>query len=414
MSERSVSEGSAGEGSAGERSAAGMPASWLYGLAAYGLWLAVSLITVSAVDDWRGVISVLLLAFAGLLWGAPEGAADERRAHAWLALQTGLLVAICMLGRTAFPLMLLFALSVHAMTLLPPRRGLPWILAFAVLTAALSTYWDGLRSGLQAGMVFGAGYLFFAVFGYTVMRAEAAERESRRLLQALREANEELKGDAERAEALAVAEERNRLARELHDTLGHRMTVALVQLEGAERLAEREPARAAEMIGVVRDQLQSGMEDLRASVSALQRPREGAESLRAALEGLAADFRAGTGVDVALVLPEEDAGLDALGPERRLALFRAAQEGLTNVQRHAGATRAWIALEPAGAEGGWLLRVEDDGRGIDPAAAAEAEGYGLRGLRERAAALGGRTSVEPRPEGGTRLALRLPAAGGGA
>jgi signal transduction histidine kinase len=202
------------------------------------------------------------------------------------------------------------------------------------------------------------------------------------------------------AQQLAVAEERNRMARELHDSLGHRLTVAVVQLEGAQRLIPTDPERAARMVGAMRDQMKAGLGDLRRSVAALREPLESDLPLGPALKRLTQTFEDGTGLTVHMALP---AAMPELGPAQRLALFRAAQETLTNAQRHAQARQVWLTLEAG--DGCVTLMVDDDGIGIDPTAISTA--FGLRGMAERAAQLGGQLQVGQSARGGVRVTLTL-------
>jgi len=203
-----------------------------------------------------------------------------------------------------------------------------------------------------------------------------------------------------------VVEERSRLAREMHDTLGHRLTVAAVQLEGAQRLIEADPDRAAQMVGTVREQVREALAELRQTVAALRAPLEADLSLPHALARLAAHFETATGITIHQVLPRAEE-LPDLPSTHRLALYRAAQEALTNIQRHAEAGQVWLVL--AGDGGAVTLLVSDDGKGFS--LSGDQAGFGLHGLRERAAQLGGEMHIEPRRGGGTQLSFRLPAGG---
>jgi signal transduction histidine kinase len=187
----------------------------------------------------------------------------------------------------------------------------------------------------------------------------------------------------------------------MHDTLGHRLTVAAVQLEGAQRLIPRDPERAARMVGTVRDQVREALSELRRTVATLRTPLEADLSLPTALARLATGFEGATGVAVHLTLPQD---MPPLPAAHRLALYRAAQEALTNVQRHARARDVWLRLTCQ--DGAVALLVTDNGVGMP--ADAEGAGFGLRGLRERATQLGGQLSLGSRPDGGAHLSLRLP------
>jgi signal transduction histidine kinase len=257
---------------------------------------------------------------------------------------------------------------------------------------------------LIALFLYGVLYTFGAAFASALARADAARRESQSLLAELQEAHRQLQEYALRGEELAVVEERNRLAREMHDTLGHRLTVASVQLEGAQRLCSADPERAASMVGTVREQVREALSELRSTVATLRTPVEADLRLPSSLRRLAAYFEEVTSLTIHQVLPDE---MPDLPGAHRLALFRAAQELLTNVQRHAEASQVWLVLSAS--DEAVKLLVSDDGRGLS--VSAEQAGFGLRGLRERAAQLGGELHLEPRRGGGTQASFRVPLPG---
>jgi signal transduction histidine kinase len=161
------------------------------------------------------------------------------------------------------------------------------------------------------------------------------------------------------------------------------------------------------MVSTVRVQVLEGLNELRRTVAALRAPVEVELSLPHALRRLASNFQEATGIATHLHLPTE--GELPISDEQRHTLFRAAQEALTNVQRHAGATTVWVRLvAPTSIHRQIRLIVEDDGRGLP--ANGEANGYGLRGLRERAEQLQGEFAVGNRPAGGAQVMFTLPLA----
>ncbi len=208
---------------------------------------------------------------------------------------------------------------------------------------------------------------------------------------------------SEQGREAAVAEERNRIARDIHDTLAQGFTGVIVQLEAAEDASRRGLGREAEQhVVTARNLARESLSEARRSVQAL-RPRpleEGglADALRTLFgkltEGVAlrADFKV-------LGAPR------ALPPEWEENLFRIAQEVLTNALRHAQASRisAAIVFGPDGVR----LEFADDGRGFDPA--ARSEGYGLLGMRERVDAMGGRMEVRSANVRGAQVLIQLPA-----
>lgn len=355
---------------------------------------AVAVISFVSIDNPAGRWMALgfCLAFAALQLFHSYGA-QELAKHGYFALQTVLAVGLILAKPNAFAApILFFVLSAEVMTSLPLRRGLAWIgvfLAITYLEAGATSSW---LNAVVFVLPYAGGFLFFGTFGKALSDAQAARQESQRLLGELRAAQVQLKD-------LAVAEERNRLARELHDALGHRLTVAVVQLEGAQRLIPVDPERAGRMIGAMRDQMKEALGDLRRSLADLRAPQMLDLPLDAAVQRLAREFQESTGLTVHVTV----AALPPLDEARRLALYRAAQEALTNAQRHAGARTVWLEVQAAAAH--LTLTAADDGRGYP---AEPADGFGLRGVRERAAQLGGSLTLEARPGGGAQLRLSVP------
>lgn len=344
----------------------------------------------------------LLLAFALVLSRTPERGAPAWQVHLYLGVQSALAAAAMLVSQAPTVMATLyFVLSAETMMLLPQRSGLAWIGAFGLITAVLLVAREGWPTGLLAAPMYAGGYFFFGIFALSVAEADAARRKSQVLADELQAANTRLQEYAARIEELAVVEERGRLAREMHDTLGHRLTVAAVQLEGAQRLIAADPGRAAAMVGTVREQVREALAELRHTVTTLRTPLEADLALPSSLARLVATFEQATGLEVHQALPD---GLPELPGPHRLAIYRAAQEALTNVQRHAQASQVWLVLDVQA--GAVCLLVSDDGKGLTLSSGDA--GYGLRGLRERAAQLGGELHVEPRRGGGTELSFRLP------
>ncbi|QNE23204.1 sensor histidine kinase [Kribbella qitaiheensis] len=187
---------------------------------------------------------------------------------------------------------------------------------------------------------------------------------------------------------LAVQEERNRFARDLHDILGHSLTVITVKAELAGRLMEANPTRAAAEVADVEQLARAALADVRAAVAGYRELSLAGElvSARAALQ--AAEIKA----DLPTVVDEV--------PEENRELFAwVVREGVTNVIRHSGAKRCTIRLSKS------MVEVVDDGKG--PTAVAGTSGHGLIGLRERADQAGASVQVGQAPDGGFRLAVRV-------
>ncbi len=325
-----------------------------------------------------------------------------RMAYFYMAVQTLLVLALLLLvPQFGFLIIMYFVLSVQLRLLFPERTGIIWIGAFALASASYLVRVAGWADTLFILPIYLGGFFFFAAFARQTARAEAARRESQGLLDELQKAHDQLQEYAAQAEELAVVEERNRLAREMHDTLGHRLTVAAVQLEGAERLIPGDPDKASRMVRTVRQQVKEALSELRRTVATLRAPVEADLSLPRALRRLATGFESATGITMHLMAPDE---LPELSSAQRVALYRAAQESLTNIQRHAQARDAWLQLSSQ--NGTMTLVVRDNGVGLPDSAGLS--GFGIRGLRERALQLGGGFTLQPRPGRGTQVSFHLP------
>ena len=213
----------------------------------------------------------------------------------------------------------------------------------------------------------------------------------------------------EQSQQAAVSEERNRLAREIHDTLAQGLTGIILQLELAE-MAEGDPAKVRRRIARAIELARTNLQEARRTIVDLRaEPLEGI-SLPQALERLAKETRRDYGLKAEFRGP---AAVDRFSARVESALYRIAQEAVVNVRRHAGATR--VLIELAAHDDHLWLRIEDDGRGFDPGAVRTGpdgqSGFGLRGMSERAALLGGELAVDSRPGGGTRVEVRVPMTG---
>jgi two-component system sensor histidine kinase UhpB len=196
--------------------------------------------------------------------------------------------------------------------------------------------------------------------------------------------------------ALAATEgERVRVARELHDQVGQTLTGVVLALE---ELHRRAPRDLSEDLAEVQEAARAGVEQVREIARALRPGALDELGLRSALTTLANSF---TGLRVRHSLPRD---LPVLSPDQDLAVYRVAQESLTNVARHARARTARMELQEE--DGAVVLRISDDGVGI-PALHADAKDGGVGGMRERALLAGGRLRVRALPERGTEVRLDL-------
>ena len=347
----------------------------------------------------RGYLLGLLVAFALLLVVGLRPQTPLRGIHLILSL----LILILLGGAVVLPTIniLIGAMSILAISRLSTRQGMLWTGFIVLLNLGIQYYEAGFPDGVRDGFINGLVIFGFAAFASSLLQANRARLEAQQLLSDLQAAHRQLQEYAAQVEELAVAQERNRLSRDLHDTLGHRLTVSIVQLEGAERLIAGAPERASKMVNSVRQQLNEGLREVRRTVGMLRTPVTTDLSLPKALHELAIDFEKATQLPIRVTVPDS---LPPLPEAHRLAVYRAAQEALTNVQRHAQASQASLTI---GLSAELLtLCVRDNGIGLPNE--AEQQGFGLRGMRERIMQLGGSVELRSAKTDGTTVLIQLP------
>ena len=280
-------------------------------------------------------------------------------------------------------------------------RALPTV-GLVVYLGSLGVWFPayGLAGMLRGAVSFAPGYLFTIAFTFISRQALLAREQSEKLAAQLGAANEQLRAHAAATAELATTRERNRLAREIHDGVGHYLTTIKVQLDAAQALLAADPARAADSVGKAARLAGEALDDVRRSVGSLAadaaRP-----PLPEVLRKLAADVQPAPELRI-------EGAPRPLPAATEHALYRAAQEGLTNVSKHAAASATAVVLDfrdPARVR----LTVLDNGRGAAAVGERAAGGYGLRGLGERLALLGGTLRSGPRPDGGFCLEVEVPA-----
>jgi signal transduction histidine kinase len=206
----------------------------------------------------------------------------------------------------------------------------------------------------------------------------------------------------ERSRELSILEERNRLARELHDSVTQKLFGVVLAAEAAATLLDRDGAGAREQLARLQELAQEAMEELRSLIFELRPAAPETEGLAAALRKHVDVLRRVHEQDIALGV----AGRARLAPRAEGEVFRIAQEALHNALRHAGADHIEVTLDAR--DGVLALTVADDGAGFDATAPGlRARRLGLTSMEERARALGGTLAVESRPGAGTRVRLEV-------
>jgi signal transduction histidine kinase len=364
-------------------------------------YLAVMVICVLGVGSLsrplpRLLFTLLCGAFALLNFHATRSGAISKWPQRYFATQTLVFLGLVALRppSDAFVFLLLI-LTIQASILFPGRLAAPWITLFFLLGSLPGFLTLERENALGQLLVNSAAFLLLGMLGHSTRQSELARRENQALVEILQTVQQQL-------QALAVVEERNRLAREIHDGLGHYLSATTVQIQGAQALLETSGV-TTEALGALRKAetlLQEALADVRRSVASLRATPAQSGALPAAIAELVAQSQGDSGLRVRFDLQGSPR---ALSSQVELTLYRAAQEGLTNVRKHARATTVSVVLRYE--DGKVELCVADDGRG---SSTAQLQGYGLLGLRERVQLVGGAVAIDSAPGQGWRLEVEVP------
>lgn len=294
----------------------------------------------------------------------------------------------------------------------PPVHGIG-VAAGMLGVFAQATYWgiNALRGefgGLGEALIsfFGLG-LVGTITIVAVWALANLQRARVRQLALTRDRAEQALREREQRTALAVAAERARIAREMHDVVAHSLSVIIAQADGGRFVAAQKPEQAAEVLATIGETGRAALADMRSLLGVLRQedetsfgPQPGPEML-GDLTGRV--VKAGLPVDLQI-----DGSLEGLPHALGVSVFRLVQESLTNVLKHAGpGTTAAVRITRSPRQ--LVLEVLDDGQGTD--AAADGQGHGLTGMRERVSVFGGTLQAGPLPSRGYRVRAVVPLTG---
>ncbi|HEU4489650.1 MAG TPA: sensor histidine kinase [Jiangellales bacterium] len=346
-------------------------------------------------------LTLALLAVMGgsyWLWGRPALGRDDPRlalpylVPAWIAF----LVIVRTEPGAYF---LLFVLIPQIWALLPTRWAVGWsclavsgLVAVQLLENGLSP--DSLRNAALTG-VLNLGLSLLLGLWITGIVRESDQRAE--LISELERTRSEL---AEAEHSRGVLAERERLAAEIHDTLAQGFTSIVALCQATDGVLATDPSAARDRLAMIERTARDNLAEARALVAALGPVDLEDTTLPDAVRRLADRVSREVGVTVEVVV---EGTAHPLPADREVVLLRAAQEALANVRKHAAASHVRLRLVYEGT--GATVEVRDDGRGFDPDSAG---GFGLRGMGSRAAAVGGRLTVDSAPGGGTVVALSVP------
>jgi len=285
---------------------------------------------------------------------------------------------------------------------LPEKIAKRWVIGFCLFCFSTMMIYYGNLEGLSFGLTYVVGCLLIAILGLVTLRADQARNESQALLAELQVANQKLRDYARQIETLAAAEERNRLARELHDSVSQTIFSMNLTAQSARILIDRDPERVAGLLDHLQTLSQNALGEMRSLIQQL-RPHSLIENgLPSALRDHAAERLEQDNLKVEVQVKGEG----HLPANVEEGLFRIAQEALNNIVKHAKTDKATILLNFENDLAS--LTIEDQGAGFDQASAKSATGHmGLSSMRERVEALGGTLVIETAPGKGTRVRIEI-------
>ncbi|MGC1392805.1 MAG: sensor histidine kinase [Coleofasciculaceae cyanobacterium] len=315
-----------------------------------------------------------------------------------------ILLTVSVGGIRLFPL-LYIVLVIRSCLIFPlPGRLLITVLSYSLFLFTLLNWVASFerRPQLQERLrylVWGYSFLFglSLAFVLLLMNALLTERQSREKLAA---AHAQLRQYALRIESQATLQERNRIARDIHDSLGHSLTALNVQLETAVKLWSTDPKKAATFMVQAKRLGSTALQDVRHSVSAMRADPLQGKSLEEAIASLALEFQRSTNIspicNIYLGRP--------LPPELNNVVYRIVQEALTNITKYAEATEVIIRLQALPTQ--LILLIQDDGKGFD--IKQNTTGFGLQGMRERTLAQAGQFELNSMPKSGCIISAKFP------
>lgn len=376
-------------------------------IVSFTIWIAVSIrwiiIFIEQSHPSLWLLSTILVVYGillGLFMVISKG--SSLKAHLYFVVQSVLIIgAMLLFYEIDFFALLFMALAGQVMFVFPRRIAFAWVIFFGVATVIGQFIQFGGFEGLSFSFLYLAALSLIASFSNLMLRANEARSQSERLFGELQQAHRQLQAYAGQAEELATAKERNRLARELHDSVAQTLYGLTLQAEAASRkLNAGQTDEVADYLREIRDSSQQTLKETRLLIFELRPPileKEGlVPALRARLESV--ENRSGLKTQINL----QEAGRLPTGIES--GLYGISNEVLNNILKHAQATEIKVSLEKR--VGGIILEISDNGVGFELGSAEAHGGLGLKGMKERAEQIGGDLQIRS-GEDGTQVIVEI-------
>ncbi|NIS83181.1 MAG: hypothetical protein GTO14_23935 [Anaerolineales bacterium] len=318
----------------------------------------------------------------------------------YLTVQAALITILLFAPGSPDYLALLYAiLSMQILQRMPLPAAALLVGAFTPLMYVPLGQMENPSGATAFTIVYTAMNAFLAAYSLALRRANAARERAQTLGLELAKANRELNASTQRVERLAVARERNRLARELHDSVTQTVFSMTLTTESARLRAERNPEQATHELDRLYQLSRNAISEMQELIAELSPLEDREESLVEAVQRHLSEGHLPDDLQVTL----EVEGSDELPPNQAQAIFRIVQEALNNVVKHAQAEQVFIRLNLLDP---YFVEIEDRGRGFNPDQTSQQGGVGLSGMRERAEEIGWELMITSTPGAGTRVRAR--------
>ncbi|HSG41858.1 MAG TPA: sensor histidine kinase [Anaerolineales bacterium] len=363
------------------------------------------LLAIETHNDFLG-LTIGLLALYGLLLFTDLAIYQRFRSYLtyYFTIQAGIVITLLLLPlypfdnpmTTDFFALLFIPLFVQAIFYFPKPASYYWAIALTAASVTTLHIQYGLSDGIKFSLTYILGYAMIFFLAIFYLNAEEAKEE-------LNKANLKLQEYAAKIETLAVAEERNRLARDLHDSVTQSLySLTLFAEAAADELSAGELDTVGNHLKELRQTSRQALQEMRLMIFELRPPELEKKGLTLALQERleAVESRAGIETSIQVNFTER------LNPKLELGLYSIAREAMNNILKHSKATKVNITLNKENEK--LILEIRDNGIGLDDSAEKFSSGLGIKGMQERANQIGASLNLERVPEGGTLLKVEVP------
>jgi signal transduction histidine kinase len=382
---------------------------WTFLLISIFLWLAVSsrwvLEFVESSHQLTIPLSIILLMYGILMvveFLLPQE--NNLRTNLYLIIQTVLVfIATLFHYELDYFALLYVPLAGQAALSLPRTNARVWAGILIMMTLIGELIQFGSPGAFSFTFLYVAAILFVTLFSENTLQAERAREQSEALLEELQEAHRQLQDYTDQAQELAVAQERNRLARELHDSVAQTLYGLTLRSEAARRnLNQGDTERVAAYLQEFQESTQQSLRETRLLIFELRPDILKDEGLQAAMVSRLDFVEKRSGLEVEMEIDE----LPGIPRSVEIALYRIAQEALNNVLKHAQASKVQVVLKH-NSQSLWL-KIQDNGIGFQGEPLPQGGGFGIQSMQERAAEIGATLEISPAPDKGLCIFVEVP------